>query len=160
MLLLGRLILGVTLAVPSQRQRPAVLDPDSSPSTADAPSGAGPGSGPGAGAAAVPPAVKAAVQQAAIPSPQLPPFTLEVEWRVPVGCDFSGFFVEVALGFVPHLAERLPTWLIHEGCPDSCEPPQPHASPKFCFPGLPLFEHRLWVCGPGAPNHHFAREES
>jgi hypothetical protein len=49
-------------------------------------------------------------------------FPLEVEWRVPVGCDFSGFFVEVVLGFVPFLAERLPAgavWLLHEGCPDS-----------------------------------------
>ena len=27
--------------------------------------------------------------------------------------------VEVALGFVPHLAERLPVYLLHEGCPDS-----------------------------------------
>ena len=43
----------------------------------------------------------------------------EVEWRVPVGCDFSGFFVEVALSFVPFLAERLPVWLLHEGCPDA-----------------------------------------
>ena len=27
------------------------------------------------------------------------PFTARaVEWRIPIGCDFSGFFVEVALG--------------------------------------------------------------
>jgi len=35
-----------------------------------------------------------------------PPAPSEVEWRVPVGCDFSGFFVEVVLGFVPALARR------------------------------------------------------
>ena len=29
------------------------------------------------------------------------------------------FFVEVALSFVPFLAERLPVWLLHEGCPDA-----------------------------------------
>ena len=26
-----------------------------------------------------------------------------VHWRVPVGCDWSGFFTEVALGFIPAL---------------------------------------------------------
>lgn len=34
----------------------------------------------------------------------LGPLPFEVEWHVPVGCGFSGFFVEVALGFVPPLA--------------------------------------------------------
>ena len=33
------------------------------------------------------------------------PLPFEVEWRVPVGCGFSGFFVEVALGFMPALAQ-------------------------------------------------------
>ena len=112
---LGRLLLGVAaLAVPSQRQ-PPVLDLDSPEPPSAVPHNVNAGAGP-----AIPPAAKAAIQQAA--APPKPPFPLEVEWRVPVGCDFSGFFVEVALGFVPHLAERLPTWLIHEGCPDSCEP--------------------------------------
>lgn len=31
---------------------------------------------------------------------------LEVEWRVPVGCGYSGFWTEVALGFVPGLHAR------------------------------------------------------
>ena len=30
-----------------------------------------------------------------------------VEWRIPIGCDFSGFFVEVALGFIPILRSRI-----------------------------------------------------
>ena len=34
----------------------------------------------------------------------LGPLPFEVEWRVPVGCGFSGFFVEVALGFMLPLA--------------------------------------------------------
>ena len=41
------------------------------------------------------------------PSPSrevLGPLPFEVEWRVPVGCGFSGFFVEVALGFMLPLA--------------------------------------------------------
>jgi len=38
------------------------------------------------------------------PSAVLGPLPFEVEWRVPVGCGFSGFFVEVALGFMLPLA--------------------------------------------------------
>ena len=38
----------------------------------------------------------------ATPPPRAP---LDVEWRVPVGCGFSGFFTEVALGFVPALLD-------------------------------------------------------
>ena len=38
----------------------------------------------------------------ATPPPHAP---LDVEWRVPVGCGFSGFFTEVALGFVPALLD-------------------------------------------------------
>jgi hypothetical protein len=34
------------------------------------------------------------------------PVQFEVEWRVPVGCGFSGFFTEVALGFVPGLHDK------------------------------------------------------
>ena len=30
-----------------------------------------------------------------------------LEWRIPIGCDFSGFFVEVALGFIPVLRPRI-----------------------------------------------------
>lgn len=30
-----------------------------------------------------------------------------VEWRIPIGCDFSGFFVEVALGYIPILKPRI-----------------------------------------------------
>ena len=32
----------------------------------------------------------------------------EVEWRVPVGCGFSGFFTEVVLGFLPALHRAQP----------------------------------------------------
>ena len=42
-----------------------------------------------------------------------------VEWRIPIGCDFSGFFVEVALGFIPvlrpHIAEL---YLLQTRCSD------------------------------------------
>ena len=31
----------------------------------------------------------------------------EVEWRLPVGCDFSGFFTEVVGGFLPFLLEEV-----------------------------------------------------
>ena len=31
------------------------------------------------------------------------PLSFPVHWRVPVGCGFSGFFTEVALGYVPAL---------------------------------------------------------
>jgi hypothetical protein len=34
------------------------------------------------------------------------PHSTEVEWRAPVGCDFSGFFTEVVLGLVPALHRR------------------------------------------------------
>ena len=49
------------------------------------------------------------------------PLPFEVEWRVPVGCDFSGFFVEVALGFMPALARhdtasRSRFWLLTGEC--------------------------------------------
>ena len=35
------------------------------------------------------------------------PLAHEVEWRLPVGCDMSGFFSEVVLGFIPALAPAL-----------------------------------------------------
>ena len=41
----------------------------------------------------------------------------DVEWRVPVGCDFSGFFTEVVAGYLPFLLARgVPLKLLHEGC--------------------------------------------
>jgi len=42
----------------------------------------------------------------------------DVEWRIPVGCDFSGFFVEVVLGYIPYLYERTPTFLLQNPCSD------------------------------------------
>mmetsp|Transcript_9859 Transcript_9859/g.32744 ORF Transcript_9859/g.32744 Transcript_9859/m.32744 type:complete len:399 (+) Transcript_9859:108-1304(+) len=43
-----------------------------------------------------------------------------VEWRIPIGCDFSGFFVEVALGFIPVLRPRVSSlYLLQTRCPDS-----------------------------------------
>eukprot|EP00966_Prymnesium_polylepis_P019209 442756-Prymnesium_polylepis.1 len=43
-----------------------------------------------------------------------------VEWRIPIGCDFSGFFVEVALGFIPVLRPRLAElYLLQTRCPDA-----------------------------------------
>lgn len=48
------------------------------------------------------------------------PAGLEVEWRLPIGCDFSGFFVEVALGYVPDLLEAgIPVRLLQHRCPDA-----------------------------------------
>ena len=35
-----------------------------------------------------------------------PELNFDVHWRVPVGCGWSGFFTEVALGFIPGLHER------------------------------------------------------
>ena len=46
-----------------------------------------------------------------------PPY--EVEWRVPVGCGFSGFFTEVALGFVPALHERISLRLLCGRCEET-----------------------------------------
>lgn len=43
----------------------------------------------------------------------------EVEWRVPVGCGFSGFFVEVALGFMPALAQSGRFALLCGRCDDA-----------------------------------------
>ena len=43
----------------------------------------------------------------------------EVEWRLPVGCGFSGFFTEVVLGFLPALSERLPVRLLSGQCEES-----------------------------------------
>merc|ERR1719161_2074746 len=48
----------------------------------------------------------------------------QAEWRLPVGCDYSGFFVEVALGFFPAIAALVPGWrrslrLAHGPCPDA-----------------------------------------
>lgn len=45
----------------------------------------------------------------------------ELHWRLPVGCDFSGFFTEVVAGFLPALAQRpaLTVRLLHGRCPDS-----------------------------------------
>lgn len=34
------------------------------------------------------------------------PTGLEVEWRLPIGCDYSGFFMEVVMGYLPGLHER------------------------------------------------------
>ena len=43
----------------------------------------------------------------------------DVEWRLPVGCDFSGFFVEVVCGYIPFLLERgINVKLLHLGCSD------------------------------------------
>jgi hypothetical protein len=48
------------------------------------------------------------------------PPSLEVEWRLPIGCDFSGFFVEVALGYVPDLLDAgVPIRLLQGRCPDA-----------------------------------------
>eukprot|EP01052_Picozoa_sp_SAG31_P022703 SAG31_NODE_1820_length_7198_cov_3.163122_4_plen_259_part_00 len=38
----------------------------------------------------------------AVPTVELP----EIEWRLPVGCDFSGFFTEVVGGFLPFLVSE------------------------------------------------------
>ena len=43
----------------------------------------------------------------------------EVEWRVPVGCGFSGFFVEVVLGFIPPLAHSGKFVLLCGECDES-----------------------------------------
>ena len=43
----------------------------------------------------------------------------EVEWRVPVGCGWSGFFVEVALGFVPPLLDLCRVVLLTGRCDDA-----------------------------------------
>ena len=41
----------------------------------------------------------------------------EVEWRIPVGCDFSGFFTEVVAGYLPFLLARgVKLKLLHGGC--------------------------------------------
>eukprot|EP01051_Picozoa_sp_SAG22_P022472 SAG22_NODE_5393_length_1022_cov_1.699892_2_plen_202_part_00 len=41
----------------------------------------------------------------------------DVEWRLPVGCDFSGFFSEVVAGYLPFLLARgVPLKLLHGGC--------------------------------------------
>lgn len=46
--------------------------------------------------------------------------SFDIEWRVPVGCGFSGFFTEVALGFVPALHERgLAVKLLTGGCDEA-----------------------------------------
>ena len=43
-----------------------------------------------------------------------------IEWRIPIGCDFSGFFVEVALGFIPALRPVIAElYLLQTRCPDS-----------------------------------------
>lgn len=43
-----------------------------------------------------------------------------VEWRIPIGCDFSGFFVEVALGYIPVLQPRISElFLLQTRCSDS-----------------------------------------
>ena len=47
------------------------------------------------------------------------PLQHEVEWRVPVGCDFSGFFVEVVCGYLPFLLERnVKVHLLQQRCPE------------------------------------------
>ena len=44
----------------------------------------------------------------------------EVEWRVPVGCGYSGFFVEVVLGFLPGLLTKgLPVRLLTGRCDEA-----------------------------------------
>ena len=40
----------------------------------------------------------------------------DIQWRVPVGCGWSGFFTEVALGFVPALQEQLSLRLLTGRC--------------------------------------------
>ena len=48
------------------------------------------------------------------------PLPFEVEWRVAVGCGFSGFFVEVVLGFIPPLARSASTFILLCGaCADT-----------------------------------------
>lgn len=43
-----------------------------------------------------------------------------VEWRIPIGCDFSGFFVEVALGYIPILRPHVSElFLLQTRCPDA-----------------------------------------
>lgn len=47
------------------------------------------------------------------------PLERDVEWRVPVGCDFSGFFVEVVCGYLPFLlAHGVRVHLLQERCPE------------------------------------------
>ena len=56
------------------------------------------------------------------PSPSdvvLGPLPFEVEWRVAVGCGFSGFFVEVALGFMLPLASSGSFRLLCGKCDES-----------------------------------------
>ena len=47
-----------------------------------------------------------------------PELQFEVEWRVAVGCDWSGFFVEGVLGFAPALARRVRLALLVGKCAD------------------------------------------
>ena len=60
---------------------------------------------------------------AVLSSPE--PFPRDVEWRLPFGCDFSGYFVEVALGFIPaladtpHFSKQNRLWLLKGACPES-----------------------------------------
>ena len=64
---------------------------------------------------------------AALAAPLGASFPRDVEWRLPFGCDFSGFFCEVALGFIPALSETphfsppLPNrlWLLKGACPST-----------------------------------------
>jgi len=61
-------------------------------------------------------------RQAWGPSPSdvvLGPLPFEVEWRVAVGCGFSGFFVEVALGFMLPLASSGSFRLLCGKCDES-----------------------------------------
>ena len=55
-------------------------------------------------------------------------FPRDVEWRLPFGCDFSGFFCEVALGFIPALTQTVHfsdgrsqnrLWLLKGACPNA-----------------------------------------
>ena len=49
-----------------------------------------------------------------------PELNFDVHWRVPVGCGWSGFFTEVALGFIPGLRERdVNVKLLSGECDDS-----------------------------------------
>lgn len=48
--------------------------------------------------------------------PRADRYPFDVEWRIPVGCDFSGFFVEVALGYVPALHQLVNLKLLQGRC--------------------------------------------
>lgn len=52
------------------------------------------------------------------PPGRAPELQFEVEWRVAVGCDWSGFFVEGVLGFAPALARRVRLALLVGKCDD------------------------------------------